>query len=228
MGKTYRNFRGAYKANGMRNYERRVPQPECVTPEWAMKMTRPRIEYAINQLVDLEIIKPCEVEDYTWIITERVADAVGKYDPNRRNDEGRTASAMNYLVTTVDNSVANIIERMSRMVRDGEEIPICKLPPDEALGLGYISEDDIRFSDGSKSARALDLRMDMHTLVGMLTRDELQVLRLRIAGHTVNELSKQLVIPRMTIIRKLMPGIQRKARFCGFFTREEIRKRGEP
>ena len=224
MGKTYRNVKGAYKSSGERNYERRVRQPERITPEWAMKMTRPRIEHALAELVLKEIIKPFEFEDYFWTITERVVDAIGKYDPDRRNDDGRTASAMNYLITTVENSVANIVARMSRLVRDGVELPISRLPADEARGLGYISEDDMRFSDGCKSMKMLELRMDTHRLVGMLTADELQVLRLRIAGYTVNELSRMLSIPRMKVVRKLIPGIQRKARFCGFYTRDEVRK----
>ena len=69
MGKTYRNVKGAYKSSGERNYERRVRQPERITPEWAMKMTRPRIEHALAELVLKEIIKPFEFEDYFWTIT---------------------------------------------------------------------------------------------------------------------------------------------------------------
>jgi len=224
MGKTYRNVKGAYKANGERNYDRRVQQPERITPEWAMKMTRQRIEHVLNELVGQEVIDASEVEDYFWILTERVVDAVDMYDPDRRNEDGRCASALNYLFTTIDNSVANIVERAGRMVRDGEEIPISKLPPDEAKDLGYISENDMRFSDECRSVKMLELRMDTHTLVGLLTTDELRVLRLRLAGYTVSELSKELGIPRMTIIRRIVPGIQRKARFCGFHTRDEVRK----
>jgi len=224
MGKTYRNVKGAYKANGERNYDRRVRQPDRITPEWAMKMTRQRIEHVLDELVGQEVIDASEVEDYFWILTERVVDAVDMYDPDRRNEDGRTASAMNYLFTTIDNAVANIVERAGRMVRGGEEIPICKLPPDEAKDLGYISENDMCFSDGCRSVKMLELRMDVHMLVGMLTTDELRVLRLRLAGYTVSELSKELGIPRMTIIRRIVPGIQRKARFCGFHTRDEVRK----
>lgn len=224
MGKTYRNVKGAYKANGERNWERRVEQPENITPEWAMKMMKPRIEHALKELLDQEIIRQHEVEDYFWIVTERVADATHSYDPERRNAEGRTASALNYLRTTVENTIANIITSAGRMLRDGQEVPITSLPPDEAKDLGYISENDMRFSDGCKTLKMLELWMDTHTLVGMLTPDELRVLRLRLAGFSVSELSKRLAIPRMTVIRKLIPGIQRKARFCGFFTRDEIRK----
>lgn len=224
MGKTYRNVKGAFKANGERNYERRVQQPERITPEWAMRMTRQRIEHVLNELVGQGVIDAAEVEDYFWILTERVVDAVDMYDPNRRNEDGRTASAMNYFFTTIDNAVANIVERARRMVRDGEGVPISKLPPDEAKGLGYISEGDMRFSDECKSVKMLELRMDVHALVGLLTADELRVLRLRLAGYTVSELSKELGIPRMTIIRRIIPGIQRKARFCGFHTRDEVRK----
>lgn len=224
MGKTYRNVKGAYRANGDRNYDRRVTQPEKITVDWAMKKTKQRIEHVLNELVCQEVIDPSEVEDYFWIITERVAEAVGKYDPDRRNTDGRTASAMNYLFTTIDNTVANIVERSSRQLRDGEEVPISKLPPDEAKDLGFISENDMRFSDGCKSIRMLELRMDTHTLVGMLTPDELRVLQYRIMGYTVNELCKMLCVSRMHVIRRIIPSIQRKARFCGFFPSEEIRK----
>lgn len=228
MGKTYRNVKGAYKANGERNWERRVEQPEFITPEWAMKMMKPRINHALKELLDQGIIKQYEVEDYFWIIAERIADAVGSYDPDRRNDEGRTASATNYLRTIVENSIANISTAAGRMVRDGEEVPIAGHPPDKARALGYVSANDARFSDGCKTVKMLELRMDMNTLVGMLTADELQVLRLRLAGYTVSELSKCLAIPRMRVVRKLIPGIQCKARFCGFRTRDEIRKGREP
>ena len=224
MGKTYRNVKGAYKANGERNWERRVPQPECITPEWAMEMMKPRIEHAVKELLAQGIIKPCEVEDYFWIVSERVADAVDRYDPERRNDEGRTASALNYLRTTVENTIATIIVSSGRLVRDGQEVPITALTPSEAGELGFISENDIRFSDGCRTVKMLELRMDTHTLIGMLTPDELQVLRLRLAGFTVTELSKSLVIPRMTVIRKLVPDIQRKARSCGFVPKSEVRK----
>lgn len=218
MGKTYRNVKGAYKENGERNWERRVRQPDVITPEWAMKMTKPRIEHALQELVVQEVIDQCEVKDYFWIITERVVNAIEKYDPNRRNAEGRTASALNYLLTTVENSVANIIERERRQIRDGEEVPISKLPPEEAKVLGYVSENDVRFSDGCTSVKILEFRMDINTLVGLLTVDELLVLRLRLAGYTVSELSRQLAIPRMTVVRKLMPSIAVKAQHCGFFS----------
>ena len=224
MGKTYRRTKGAYKHNGEFNYERRVRQPEHITSEWAMKMTKYRIKHALNELVKKEVIKPYDVEDYFWIITERVVDVVDKYDPDRRNEDGRTASAMNYLFTTVDNTLANIIEKERRLACSQDKIPICKLPPGEASKVGYISEDDMRFSDGCRSMKILELHMDVHTLAGMLTVDELQVLRLLLDGYGVSELSRRLGLSQMTVIRRLIPAIQRKARYCGFHSRSDIRK----
>ena len=224
MGKTYRNVKGAYRENGERNYERRVKQPKSITPEWAMKVTRKRIEYALEDLVKQELILPCEKEDHFWAITERVVKAIDKYDPERKNSDGRTASAMNYLITTVDNAVLNIIEAAKLAAEEMPTVPISSLPPEEAKEQGYISEDDVSFSDYCKNVKALELKMDVNTLVGMLTVEELNILKLRFAGFKDVEISRVLGISRFAIVRRVMPKIQAKARKCGFLSREDIRK----
>jgi len=216
MSKTFKRIKGSRKPNGERNYERRVAQPEIITVEWAHKVTKPRIAYAVRNLASNGHIKPFETEDYELLFRDRVSDAVEKYDPYRRDEFGRQASALNYCISAVDNFMLSVIAWSKMKLRCGHETPISTLPPEEANESGCISVEDELFSDRCRSVKAIDFRMDAETYFGMLSGVELEVVKLRLAGFTISDVCRQLGLTRMHVVRKLVPSIQRKARICGF------------
>jgi len=225
MGRTYRNIKGAYNKDGSRNYKRRVAQPAVITPEWAEKMMAPHLQYALQVLVEQGVISSSEVVDYTAVVNRRVRNAAEQYDAEKRNASGKTASAMNYLMSTVENTVANIVKSLNRLRRNAVEVPISSLPPDEAAELGFVSKDDHAFSDECKSVKELILKMDLDTFVRMLTREQYIVFKMRLAGCSNEECGDALFCSRFRVAKQILPRIRKKARLCGFVPRSEVEGR---
>lgn len=224
MGKTYRNIKGAYNKDGSRNYKRRVEQPQVIIFDWAYGQLKPRIECWLSQMEVTGMIRVCDTDEYRSIFEHHLRKAISFYDPEKRNEDGRTASAMNYLRNTVENTANNIIESVTRLCRKGQTVFIVSVPCSEAKEQGAVSEEDKTFSDGCKSVKEMWLKMDVDTFLGTLTEEERRVFVLQYIGYTLEETAKEIYLSRRVISRRILPSIRRKARLCGFFTREDCEK----
>jgi len=223
MGKTYRGVKGAFNKDGSRNYRRRVEQPLVITFDWAMEQLKPRIECWLSQMEVAGMIRACDTDEYRSIFEHHLRKAISFYDPDKRNEDGRTASAMNYLRNTVENTANNIIESVTRLCRKGKTVSIVNMPCAEAKERGAVSEEDRTFSDGCKSVKEMWLKMDVDTFLNTLTEEERKVFVLQYVGYTLEETADEIYLSRRVISRRILPSIRRKARLCGFFSRKDIK-----
>ena len=219
MGKTRRRLKWSRKSCEAPDWERKVEQPEVVTYDWALGKLDSHIELWLETMISCGMIALADKYEWKGLVQRRVMHAVDLYDPTRIGENGRTASALNYITCAVENTFANIAETINRKART--EVPISSLPGSEADAAGMISEEDERLSDGCRGIKRLWLRMDVAVLSRMLTPRERHVVRRRIEGATNVEIADELYILRQTVERTILPKIQDKARKCGFFPRYE-------
>ena len=232
MGKTYRfdpdageNRRGRreWKNNP---FERRSAQPETITREWACKRMAEHIDFQLEELVEDQLICVCDKPEFTDMIHKYIDMAVDKYDPNHRSRRnGKTCSAVHYFTIVVDGIVNNIRKYQEKKLKT--HIPISYEDQKTAKENGMISVECETLSDHCRNVKELWFKMDVATLMSMLTDEERTVLCGRLQGYTDTEIADSLHIDRMRIVKTLMKHIREKARLCGFIPRSEARVRAE-
>jgi len=222
MSRTFR--RG--NDGGQAEYVRTTVQPKKVTAEWIVGKMADHVNYELERMISGGEIDPSDKADYAAMINRRIVKSTPMYDVERRTGhQGRSASACHYFTVVVDNELNHIRKYLARRSdRRKYELPIAQLPADEARECGFISPESEEFSDKCRNVRQLDFRMDVNTLVGMLTKDECAVLRMRILGYTIDEIGDRLGCCRSNVKKTHIKNIRRKARACGFFPASEARR----
>lgn len=225
MSKTWRGDerkgrRGALRGQSAAiDYTRRSEQPEVVTEEWAVERMAEHVNYVLESLIDTGEVYVVDKEDYRSMINREIIRAVPYYDPDRKDEEGRTSSAVHFLTVVVDNAVQRV-RRFNRRMRRGH----VTVPPGERPPLpSWISEKSELLGDGGRSVRELELRMDVNTLFGLLTDVEQRVLAMRLEGHSYNDIGDALGCTRQYVLKAFVPRIQLVARDCGFYPASERR-----
>jgi len=224
MSKTHRRVR---EEEFPVEYRRKSVQPDLVTAEWAVGRMAEHINYELERMIVTHEIDASDKADYAAMINRRIVKAVPCYDSDcRRGHCGRSASAVHYFTVVVANEINHIRQYLERACRNAVELPIAQLPPDEARKQGFISPASAEFSDGFKNVRQLDFRLDVNTLIGMLTPDEYTVLKMRLLGYTIDEIGDELGCCGSNVKKTYIKSIRKKARACGFVPSSEIRKGG--
>ena len=213
MSKTYtrdeRRKKNIYRRANRRktpvDFTRRSNQPDVITPEWAVGTMSDHVDYLLFQMVEDGEAKLEDTGDYRSIINRRICLSLRSYDPN-------VASIRNYLTNVIGREMLHIYRMMAmyrRYCRIVQLRPIVPLSDDKE----GIPENSL--SDGCRSIRQLELRMDVDVLGRMLWPLERKVLLMRIEGLTLDEIVAELGIT-MYAARQIVANIQKKAIECGF------------
>ena len=230
MGKTYRRnaengFKLYCKGYSPVDYNRRTKQPEAITEEWAIKRMKKHIKFVIDQMVHDKVIVEQERAECESKIQYYLLKAVPKYDPNHRSKHNaKTTSAIHYFTIVVDGIAANIREYWNFRRQYVHEVPITAEEPEVAEAKGMVSDEGEVMSDRYRSVKDLWFKMDLETLLNMLTPDEAVCLRMRILGYTDVEIGEHLGKDRHHVQKVLVKHIQAKARLCGFIPPSEMRQ----
>ena len=228
MSKTYRRNGEDRRRRGSRR-ERRAgeavfavepAEPKHITREWAETRIADRLRFVVAQLQADGWIEKGEAAYYRHILLKLVLDGIANYDPELKDGSGRRCGPTHFLFMVLDRRVLDMKRGISRYRGNAVEVPISMLPQSEALRLGYVSAESL--SDGCKAVKDLELKMDVNTLRGMLTRLEAEILDARLCGYTHEEIGGRTGLSRFQINR-VMEGVRYKARKCGFFPPSEVR-----
>lgn len=229
MSKSWRRgdsgWDGGPRRKGRRRAEYRClhEQPDELTVEWVLEHVAKRIAFIAKSLVETETIGEDEREEYESVLKHEVVTKFATYrsdvapgETGRRGRERRQASAICYFQTVLRNKMLNIIERIEteESVMD-RETPIALRKAEERSGCGYVDEESADLSDGCRSVRQVDFRLDVNTLVGHLTPDEWKALKCRYCDLTFRETAERIGCsePRA---RRLMKRVAEKAERLGF------------
>lgn len=250
MGKTYRHRAGEQgelgwweeraaseevrrKRKGTR--ERRgeaQPQPEAMDISWAVERMKEHISFVVDALVKRQLIDDGEREEYTALFTATVCEAWPEYDPERKGAKsGKTASPVHFLTMKVDSKLANVMDYLAYRRWSLTFCQIADAQDDEECGGPSISSNDRCLSDECRGVEQLVFKMDVATLVSMLTEEERMTLAMRLAGYTDIEIAEALSLTfhrktdRHRVQKVHAVHIQKKARLCGFIPPSEARGR---
>lgn len=227
MSKTWRReerakHRGGRKADRNVDFTRRSEQPEVVTAEWALERMAEHVNYVLEVLISAGEVEVSDKADYAAMINRAIIKAVPAYDPDRRDEAGRTTSAVHFFTVVVDNAAFRVRRFNERMRKGPVTVPISDGQGDGGTW-GAVSEHSDILGDRGKTIRDIEFRMDVRTLFGLLTDIERYVLAMRLVGHSYNEIGDSLGCTRQYILKDFVPRIQLVARDCGFFPASERR-----
>ena len=110
-------------------------------------------------------------------------------------------------------------EHLRRLYAREGLVRISSLPPEEAEAFGYVSAESL--SDGCRSVRDLEWRMDVRALLGMLTKPEAIAFQVLMDGGSQAEAEEAVGITGGTFRRRIMASLRAKCRTCGFVPRGE-------
>lgn len=200
-----------------------------VTPEQAMDMMRDRIATVLSTLIHRRILPPHEKDDYTQILNIHICRMLPFFEPGRKGWKDQIASLLRYLNVVVDHAVANIVKHCMTRKRcilknamPVEEACEDEEEDDENEGQAILPYSNNPFRDPHGYMEELWLRMDVETLLGMLTEEERIALEMRIQGYTYPEIADEtnyrlhLGVDRFHVMNVTMDGIRKAARKCGF------------
>lgn len=198
-----------------------IAEPRAISPDWAWRRVSDHAMGELRALVQEGVVLDGEEDIHAEGIRMALEESVGGYDPDWRGPDGKSCSPSHYCLMIVDRRINNIRRNVARAKGNAKEKPISQLPPCESAKLGYVSEESI--SDRCRCVRELWLRMDTNVLLGMLTPLELEVLDLRQDEFSERDIARKLGICRYQVVC-LLKSIRMKARHCGFFPAEEVKK----
>lgn len=227
MGKTRRkaSYRDEDRADavGRPRYVRRIAQPAIVTPEWVVRQLRGKVNYAVDGLVRSGLVGLADKPDWINYINDHIRRYFGKYDPERRNRDGKTCSAVHYFGMVVDCLAMNIRKYQEEKMKT--HLPITEESEESAARSGMVSTEGRYLSDDCRSVRELWFRMDLAELRLRLDREQRTVLRMRLEDYTFEEIAERLGCDRDRIRKTVMPKIQKVARKLGFIPRSDVEAR---
>jgi len=222
MSKTRRKSPREEAADVNPRYVRRIVQPETITEEWALEIMDDRIQWWLTGQVLNGLFVEDERAEYEAMLRKAVSRAAAAYRPERRNAEGQSASAANYIRTSLEHAMNKIANSILDLRQKFTTVPIVSDPPVLAIQNGCISEEDVRLCDECRSVRELDFRMDVRTLFRMLTPPCARYLKLRLAGYTKEEVSERMGLSYYVIRQEILPKLRKKALLCGFEPRSKV------
>ena len=250
MGKTYRynpdeeperggNDASAEVRRKRKGGKRRGSQPqqeqppEIVDLSWAVERMQEHVSFVVDSLVKKQLIVEDEREEYLAIFTAKVCQAGTDYDPNRKGAKsGKTSSPLHYMTMRVDAKLSNTMDYLAYRRWALKFLSITD-DEDEAEGDegAFVCSNGKCLSDECRGVRQLVFRMDVVTLISMLTEEERMTLAMRYEGYTDIEIAEALTLAfhratdRHRVQKVHAVHIQEKARKCGFFPPSEARGR---
>ncbi len=189
---------------------RAVPDEACIA------RVSEHVQALVGRLVLDGVVTHEESQGYAWGIYADLAAAACAYDPCSAGAGGRCAKMSTFLCMVADRRAKNIRKAAARAGRRADMAHITGSREECAEYGDMVHEDDARLSDGCRSVRQLELRMDVATLMGMLRPQERTVVRMRLAGYAPEDIERTLGCNKWYISRSLMPRIRKVARLCGF------------
>jgi len=227
MGKTRRKSDRHRPAEDVeheaRRYTRRIVQPQDLTVEWVLVQMREKVNFSVEELVRSGLIGLADKPDWIHYINDHIRKYFNKYDPNHRNKDGKTCSAVHYFGMVVSSIALNIRKYQEDKMKT--HLPITEETEEAAARQGMISTEGAYLSDNCRSVRQLWFRMDLAELRMRLDREQRLVLRMRLEDFTVEEIAERLNCDRDRIRKTVLPKIQKIARRLGFSPRSEIENR---
>ena len=221
MGKTYRRGEGEYGRGGRGRSAMKersaVEEPARITYEWAIARLAEHVNHELEDMIARGMIVPADKDFYANMLYRRICTGVDAYDAERTNEMGLTSTACHYLTVVVDNRIATLREHLRRLYAREGLVRISSLPPGEAEEFGYVSADSL--SDGCRSVRDLEWRMDIRSLLGMLTKPEAIAFQVLMDGGSQAEAEEAVGITGGTFRRRIMASLRAKCRTCGFVPR---------
>ena len=200
-------------------YVRRVEQPAVITPEWAIERMKRHVDYKLEQLISNGELLVRDKEDYVWIVNARIARSLDYFDVENR--KGRSASAVHYLNIVVDNEISHIRRSLIHQQRLRIMGAVMLLPESVAADYHYV--DASAMSDGCRSVKELELKLDVNTLRGLMLPNEVEIFDQLLEGYTQEEISLRQGLSRW-LVMKAIRAIRKKARTCGFEPPSEVRR----
>lgn len=198
------------------DYGEAAPEPEVITPEWAVERMSEQICFMVGNLIDEGHIDAAQSEDYLNLFSQTVVEALPKYDPERRNAQGRTSSAVHFLRIVLDRKVKKVIESIAvaKNLASFESIE------DERT---EETEDDVEelsappwASDCGRCVADIEWRLDMEAMMRRLPREARIALGMIIMGYDHVEVIAATVRDRNAYWRKVIPLVQKVLREGGY------------
>ena len=236
MGKTYRYDSDCGEKTGKtkkRTFRKRwcdydelekfaVPAKDgCMPFDCAVDDLYKHIEHKIDLLEESGVVRPSEREYFHDFIVNHLKPKYMGYDPAHLNANGEFCSLRHYLKISTESIVTNIVASRARPGKNATLVPISYENSEKAKEDGAVSAEDL--SDGCRSVKELEFKMDVQTLRSMLSREERKVLDMRIEGYSNEEIGSSFQRDRHWVEKTVLPKIQDAARRCGFVPQSEVR-----
>ena len=221
--KSQRKLKTAPETFGSPDFARKAKskEPKIITEEWAIKCVAKHISCELDRIIANGVMLPSEKDHFTSFIEDYVRKSVPKYNPVHRNREGKTSSAAHYFTSCADNIVCNIVRYLMQDKRRANLVSISNDSIEEAHDAGCVSVEEL--SDGCRSIKELEFKMDVATLRMMLNDEERSFFDYKLEGYTCDEIAEKLKISHNRVYRTILPRVQKISRLCGFIPQSEIR-----
>ena len=231
MGRTFRYNAETGKREGAKKRKlEKVLEPigippemrkEPVTREAVSAMISGRVESDLRKLVAAGVLKPQDIDHWASYVEDKVCALADRFDPGHIGKNGKPVTASTYFIGAAIKHVMHVSRYLGQKKRKANLITISTASAEEAAKNGMVAEESL--SDGCRSVKELEFKMDVATLYSMLTPDERKILDMRRDGMTNGEIGEQFGRDRHWIEKTVLPKIQAVARKCGFFPQSEIR-----
>ena len=202
-----------------------------IDPGWAVERMSTRISCVVEQLIREGTLDEGERQEYIAVFNAQIVRFAAKYEPEWTDRDGRrhACSPLHYLRIVESGLVGNIRDYVAFRKRQRRPLAIVTTKEESESCSGTIHDGDRRLSDGCRSVRLLELRMDVETLESMLDVEERICLWMRFDGCTQEEIAAEIsarmkiTVDRDHVRKVVVLHLQEKARRCGFFPPSEMR-----
>lgn len=213
MSKSY--SRRECRESRLVDYRRRVVQPEKITPEWAIGQMSERVNYVLENLIASDLIGVSDKEDYRQELNVKIWQALKGYDPKRQNASGRSASVVHYLTVILDNEVVNIVNALQCYRHMSKaEVPLATMREDEAGEFEWSIHEVM--SDRCRNVRELELKLDLHTMRGLMTPRQGKAFAMLLMGYRHEDVQAAVGVFGGSFYRKVLEPIRDVCRKCGY------------
>lgn len=196
-------------------YAERTPEPEVITPEWAVARMEDQVSFKVAQLLQQGCITDAQMDDYEQMFKLAILDALPKYDPERKASNGRTSSATHFMTVVLEKTVAKAIESIECARKAAEMIPIETLD-DESESQGAIRNAVFSLDDRGEFVERLDFEMDMATIATLLPARERKVFLLVLQGYNHLEICAAIGMGKSAYYEFVIPAIAKVLVRCGY------------
>ena len=201
------------------------PEPETITPEWALARLEDAISFRVATLLHQGVIGESDMDDCEQRLRLALIEALPKYDPTRTGRTGRTSSAVHFLRVVLERKAANIVEEVSNARAMLEEmIPIEAFAPKENDGYSPEMKDLFEFGDNGEFVERMDFRMDMMTIASLLPVRERKAFVLILNGYSPLAVQSAIGVCKSTYYGIVLPAIAKVLVDCGYGPKRPSRK----